>query len=428
MMRSVDRLHGLIALLPLHLVGPRARRSFQSLRLRRLVRHAYETVPYYRSLFDEHGLSPADIQGLEDLQCIPVSTKQDLQVAGVEARISLPYRGAQWFERRTSGATGEPMVIRCTWWEESLVSCLRLKAFWRRGWRPWRRIARVQLRVAERRAPKWIARFQQSVLRNEGFVDCLLPPAEIADRLRRMQPYLISFLPGTALEVAEHVRPDDFPGLRLVHLGGETVTPEVIESVGRSFGVPVRQGYACHEFGQIAEQCPRSGLLHVLEEAVLLEVLCDGQAAGPGETGRAVGTALHSLGMPFLRYRLGDLVCVGPPSCSCGWKGMSLVSVAGRESDLLVLPDGRRLHVFAVVQVFGDAWDWIGRYQVVQERNNAVRLCLRPRRPPSAEEQTALKRRLQQVLGQGVDVELDLSGDIRREPSGKFRVCRSLVA
>ncbi|HRR57159.1 MAG TPA: hypothetical protein P5057_09330, partial [Acidobacteriota bacterium] len=113
MMRSVDRLHGLIALLPLHLVGPRARRSFQSLRLRRLVRHAYETVPYYRSLFDEHGLSPADIQGLEDLQCIPVSTKQDLQEAGVEARISLPYQGAKWFERRTSGATGEPMVIRC---------------------------------------------------------------------------------------------------------------------------------------------------------------------------------------------------------------------------------------------------------------------------------------------------------------------------
>ena len=40
---------------------------YQSERLRRLVRHAYERVPYYRSLFDRHRLRPEDIRGVEDL-------------------------------------------------------------------------------------------------------------------------------------------------------------------------------------------------------------------------------------------------------------------------------------------------------------------------------------------------------------------------
>ena len=56
-----------------------ALRAFQSARLRQLVRHAYASVRYYRRLFDEVGLKPGDIQGVEDLPKIPLSCRDDLQ-------------------------------------------------------------------------------------------------------------------------------------------------------------------------------------------------------------------------------------------------------------------------------------------------------------------------------------------------------------
>jgi phenylacetate-CoA ligase len=51
-------------------------REFQLLKLRKLLTHSYETVPYYHELFDNSGLQPSDIESLEDLTKIPFLTKE----------------------------------------------------------------------------------------------------------------------------------------------------------------------------------------------------------------------------------------------------------------------------------------------------------------------------------------------------------------
>lgn len=426
MIYGVDRFHGLIALLMVGRLAPSARRKFQELRLRRLVRHAYETVPYYRRLFDEYDLDPESIRTLDDLPRIPISSKQDLQAAGVSARLSRAFEKVRWFERTTSGSTGEPTVIRCTGWEESLVSLFRARSFWARRWRPWRRSVRLQLTVAGRGTPTWIKLLRRSLLQNEIFIDCLLPPEEIAVKLRHLQPVVLSGLPSILGRIADVLNPGELHRLRVIRVGGETATPEMLAWLRERFGAPVRQGYASHEFGQIAEQCPTSELLHVYEESIILEVLHQDRPAQPGEAGSVVGTALHSLGMPFLRYALGDLVRLGPPQCVCGRRGLTLAAVEGRSADLLQLPGRAPLHVFGLVRQFGDAFRWIAQYQVVQETPHAIRVVIKPRRTPSAEERAELLDRINKALQHRVAVELDLSGAIRREPSGKYRVCRGI--
>src|SRR5215203_3153469 len=53
----------------------------QSRRLRAIVRHAYETVPYYGRTMDELGLKPSDFQSVADLAKLPlldaVTVRQD---------------------------------------------------------------------------------------------------------------------------------------------------------------------------------------------------------------------------------------------------------------------------------------------------------------------------------------------------------------
>ncbi len=46
--------------------------------LRELVNHAYQNTIHYREIFDQHGLLPSDIQGVENLSKIPVLTKNDI--------------------------------------------------------------------------------------------------------------------------------------------------------------------------------------------------------------------------------------------------------------------------------------------------------------------------------------------------------------
>ncbi len=72
-----------VASLPVLLLGHRLRRGrlklFQETRLRRLIAHACRTVPYYRQLFKEAGISPGDIRSLSDLSAIPSTSREDLQ-------------------------------------------------------------------------------------------------------------------------------------------------------------------------------------------------------------------------------------------------------------------------------------------------------------------------------------------------------------
>src|SRR3990170_1102490 len=44
--------------------------------LKRLLRHAYETVPYYHRVFRRSSLSPDDINSLNDLSKLPVLNKE----------------------------------------------------------------------------------------------------------------------------------------------------------------------------------------------------------------------------------------------------------------------------------------------------------------------------------------------------------------
>lgn len=48
----------------------------QEVLLRCLVRHCYENVPYYRAVFKKTGLTPDDVNTVDDLKHLPFLTKE----------------------------------------------------------------------------------------------------------------------------------------------------------------------------------------------------------------------------------------------------------------------------------------------------------------------------------------------------------------
>jgi phenylacetate-CoA ligase len=407
--------------------GGNRRRAAREAQLRRLIRHAYRQVPFYRDFYDRHGLRPSAINGLADLAELPPVSKRELQLAGVNRRLAAPFRGKRLFTRSTSGSTGEPMVVCCTWFEESVLSCLRALVWRGIGVRLTDRLVRVRIPMASRRRPRWLSRLQGLGFYRQVVVDCLLPPDEILRRVRRLAPTVLSGFPGVLSAVAQENGGLRLPSLRFAIVGGETLDPLRRRHIERGFQVPVWNTYGSHEFNQIAAQCER-GRLHVCEDTVILEVLRDGTPAEPGESGEAVVTGLHSFAMPFIRYRLGDVVARGPDDCECGRAGLTLESVEGRIAEFLVLNDGHKLHPFSLIRELSHDFELVRRYRLIQEVQGRARLEIVPAVPFPAVRAEALRKKLCEVAGGRLAVDIVLVREIPIEPRGKLQVCVSRVS
>ena len=85
--------------------------ELQAAKLRRLVDHAYRTVPFYRALFDQAGVRPEDIRAPTDLKALPPVTKDALRDAGAQAALSSAFDPASLSADRTSGSTGTPFTV-----------------------------------------------------------------------------------------------------------------------------------------------------------------------------------------------------------------------------------------------------------------------------------------------------------------------------
>jgi phenylacetate-CoA ligase len=236
-----------------------------------------------------------------------------------------------------------------------------------------------------------------------------------------------SALSSLASELTDEDRTQIHP--RFITTDSENLTPHMRLQIEQGFGVPVFDIYDCFECNVIAWQCPTRRQYHVMDAAVIVEILRDGRPVAPGESGELIITPLHSWAAPLIRYRIGDLVERGLDQCPCGAPNSCVAQVQGRLQDRLALADGRYIHpqLFAtlIYPLLPNLW----RYQIVQEEIDriVVRLQPVPTAPPSPEQVETMKQRMTRDLGDAIRLEVELVENIPSEPSGKFRTFRCLV-
>jgi phenylacetate-CoA ligase len=430
-----------LADLPRIVRNPRSSRerivAFQERRLRQLVRHAYDKVPYYRRLFDEAGIEPADIRHLPDLTKIPVTTKATLQSLGRSEMITSGIAPAQLVARQTNGSTGVPLTV----WRQRMEQLVPVFFLWRvRRALGLRRGLRVTFLTKfgpqptkESLGTRARKQLQNVVgLKTWKRVSCTQPIDVVAREVEASKPDVLggyaSVLNRLAGELGEgqtRVRP------RLLVSVAEKLSPTMRAQIERVFGAPVRDTYSAYELGMIAWECPDGGTYHVCDDNVIVEVLKeDGESLAllPGESGELIGTSLHFAAMPMIRYQLGDIVTRGPERCACGAPFTTLTAIQGRMNDFFPLADGRLLHPYLIgTAVWQPSLEWMHQYQVIQERRDRVLMRIVPSRDPTASDVAKLRRVVGDVLGPLVELDVQLVDDIPEEAHGKFRIYRSLV-
>src|SRR5262249_30650507 len=123
----------------------------------------------------------------------------------------------------------------------------------------------------------------QRLLRLLGFhrkviLDYRIAPRALRDRLARLRPDVLNSLPSVLAQIANAGAPGERDALapRVVVSGGDVLTP-LHRQISAGLGAPVFDVYGSHEIGLTAWQCRQEGCLHVADDAVIIEIVKDGQ-------------------------------------------------------------------------------------------------------------------------------------------------------
>jgi phenylacetate-CoA ligase len=405
--------------------------AYQEQRLRSLVRHACTRVPYSRELLDRHGVDPARIRGLADLERIPVSSKEDLRRQPLPSILA---RGCDLRRLRrvqTTGSTGEPFVLYRGPVEKRMHQLFWLRAQRDAGHRLGDRVVRIAaVRPRKKAMLEPFGRLLRATGLSNDVLDVSLPPDELLRGLAALRPGVVGSFPCILAQLGEELYQSGRGEIRprFLGAGGETLTKARRRQIEETWQVPVHEVYACWEANLVAWQCPATGLLHVCDDSIVLEVVRDGRAVAPGERGEVVLTSLHARAMPLIRYRLGDVVTRGAETCPCVRPFGTITSIQGRMLDLFRLPGGRLLHPYEILaDLADDASPWVRQYQLVQEAEDRIVFAVVPGPAFSRERLASFERHAARALGPGVHLRSELVGRIGPGPGGKFHLARSLV-
>ena len=407
-------------------------KEFQDAQLRRLVVHAYESVPYYRKLFDRHRLHPRHIRGTIDLDLIPVTSKQDLRSRPAAELVMRGVDPDTLLSVCTNGSTGEPFRVRRTWMEQSFNVLFRERCWRAFGLKLDERVAHVgQPKRPHPGDRKVIGRALRAFGVHPNLrLDGMRPPEEIARELAAFCPHMLVAIPGMLCLVADYListgRQDIRP--RILVTGGEVLTPLMRQRLLHAFGVEPLQTYASHEFPLMGWECRTTGEMHTSDDGAIVEVLQDRRPVSTGETGEVVVTNLHAYAMPFIRYRLADVVTRGAEQCGCGQPFSTIRAIQGRMIDYFPLPGGRLVHPYEILNRIPRIDEWIRQYHLLQDRPDRIVMQVVPSHSSVPELQRVISQAVTPLIGSEIEFQVQLVDVIPPGPGGKRRHSCSLVS
>lgn len=405
--------------------------EYQDAHLRKVVQVAYERSAYYRQLMDARGITPSRIRGRVDLVQLPLITKEILRERLADV-LTAPLPLRDWRHGHTSGTTGSPLSL---WYDREMSVFNDAMDARQKRWagmtdHDWIAVllGRVIVPTTRQTPPFWRV---NRVHRQVWFSSFHLSPEHLETyvaELRRRQIRFLEGYPSTVFILAQYLTANGLTlPMKAVFTSSETLHQVQRETIRAAFSCEPTDFYGHAERVIFATECEEHDGKHIAEEYGYVEVVDDhGERVPDGEHGYLVGTTLHNLAMPLLRYRTGDISAIRRDPCSCGRTLARIENVATKAEDIVITPDGRMISPSVLTHPF-KPFHQILKSQLIQDRIDHVTVNIVPSHEFTDDHQRQLKSEIEKRLGKGIVVDIVRLADIPREKSGKFRWIISLV-
>ena len=350
--------------------------EYRLAKLKNIVAHAYRSVPFYREEFDRVKLRPGDIASMDDLQKIPVVTREMLRSRNLDfVSAGSSMRGIRI--GKTGGTTGAPVLV----YKDQSDRTFTWASYYR--WYKW-----MGLDMGSSSLTLWGARDVTrtrpadvlkttftNLIQNAIVINSFRLNKEnmsrVVNKINSARPAIIKGYLSSLLFLAEYMEENN---LELTYTPvalsstTETLLPHHRIFLEKVFRAPMYDQYGCGEVSAIAYECPHHNGLHITQEHVITEIV-DENGIPVSHSGNVIVTNLDNYIMPFIRYLNGDVATPSVKECSCGVNQPLLVSVDGRSGDTITLKDGAKVHGVFFTDILyekGILSDRIQRFQVYQ--------------------------------------------------------------
>lgn len=411
---------------------PREQVEQQSLqRLRDLLVHCQQSVPFYRDAMRKCGFEPVDINSFADIRALPVISKSDLR-AGYDNFKAVDDESAYdvW---PSSGSTGEPFFFRLDRRSISANSFAAL-ARGRRWWGMdfgvreamiWSGLSDLTGTSSGRAAA--LKRRLSWSLKNITLLDIyLLDDAAIERGYRAFansRPRLLRTIASGLLRFCTGVERLGLDGRKLgievAIYTGEGLTRAQRNRIETVLGCRTVSEYGCTELGIIAFECPQGGL-HISHENLFIEFLVDGRSAEAGERAEMVITNLNDWIHPLVRYKVGDVAAPSAKSCICGRTLPLIEELGGRVHDSIRTPQGRTIHGLFFTHLF-DRLPEVAQFRVIQRRIDGFVIELVVPFGSTESICSSVEKAARDLLGEPMEVEVRAVSELPAAASGKTR-------
>lgn len=318
-------------------------KTLQEKKLSEMLAYIQANSPFYQRLFVSNKIDISQIKTIEDLQHLPVTTKEDLQKYNDDFRC-VPISNIIDFTT-TSGTLGEPVTFgltdadleRLAYNEAISFDCAGIKEG-----------DIVQLMTTiDRRFMAGLAYFlglrklKVGVIR----VGAGIPELQWDSILKHKPTHLIT-VPSFLLKLIEYAEAHDIDfnnsGVNGAICIGESLRNQdfsmnaLTKKITDKWKIKLYSTYASTEMSTSFTECQHAVGGHHHPELIIVEVLDNlNQPIKNGESGELTFTTLGIEAMPLLRYKTGDIVQLHPDSCKCGRNTIRVGPILGRKHHMI---------------------------------------------------------------------------------------------
>ena len=409
-------------------------RELQNEKLLKQVRHVWDNVPYYRAKMEAKGVTPEDIQSIDDLHKLPFLSKADLRDAYPYGLLGAPLSECVRIHS-TSGTTGKRVVAFYTQADIDLWEDCCARAIVAAGG--------TKEDVVHVAYGYGLFTGGSGLHGGSHKVGCLTLPMSSGNTDRQLMfmtdlgSTILCCTPSYAAYLAESIEEQglkDQIKLKAGIFGAEAWTEDMRRDIENKLGIKAYDIYGLTETsgpGVAFECCEQTGM-HINEDHFIAEIIDpETEEVLPlGSKGELVFTALDKKGFPLLRYRTKDICVLNREKCSCGRTHVKMSKPMGRSDDMLII---RGVNVFpSQIETVLMQQGYPANYQIIVDRvNNTDTFEIMVEMMPAmfsdslakiAEAEKALVAALKAMLGISAKVRLVAPKSITRSEGNAVRV------
>ncbi len=346
--------------------------AWQNERLVKQVQHVWDNVPYYRKKMEEKGLTPADIQSVDDLKKLPFLSKDDLRDAYPYGLLGAPLSECVRIHS-TSGTTGKRVVAFYTQHDVDLWEDCCARAIVAAGG--------TKEDVVHVAYGYGLFTGGSGMHGGSHKAGCLTLPLSSGNTDRQLQfmtdlgSTILCCTPSYAAYLAEAIHErglQDQIKLKAGIFGAEAWSENMRKEIEASLGIKAYDIYGLTETSGpgVAFECEAQTGMHINEDHFIAEIIDPdtGEVLPEGSKGELVFTAITKQAFPLLRYRTKDICILTREKCPCGRTHVKMSKPMGRSDDMLIVK-GVNVFPSQIEQVLLEQ-GYPANYQIVVDRVN----------------------------------------------------------